>query len=33
LAAQALTATAREQIMVAIAVIEALDRQLAPIDK
>jgi transposase len=33
LAAQALPATAREQITVAVAMIEALDRQLAPIDK
>src|SRR4051812_34195585 len=33
LAAQALAATAREQITVAVAMIEALDLQLAPIDK
>jgi transposase len=33
LAGQALPATAREQITVAIAIIEALDGQLAPIDK
>jgi transposase len=32
-AAQTLPATAREQSMVAIALIDALDRQLAPIDK
>ena len=33
LAAQALPATAREQITVGVAMIEALDLQLAPIDK
>jgi transposase len=33
LAAQALAATAREQITVAVTMIEALDLQLAPIDK
>jgi transposase len=33
LAAQTLPATAREQVMVAVAMIEALDRQLAPIDR
>src|SRR3954465_10123539 len=33
LAAQALAATAREQIAVAVAMVEALDLQLAPIDK
>jgi transposase len=33
LAAQALPATAREQITVAVAMMEALDLQLAPIDK
>jgi transposase len=33
LARRTLPATAREQIMVAIAMVDALDRQLAPIDK
>ena len=33
LAAQPLPATAREQVMVALAMIDALERQLAPIDK
>ena len=33
LAGQTLPASAREQVMVAIAIVDALDRQLAPIDK
>jgi transposase len=33
LAAQALTAVAREQVTIALAMIDALDRQLAPLDK